>query len=133
MRAYSGVKIEDLTIGSGPVAEAGMTVTIRYDGHLNGGDAFQQGMLCSFRLRGRQVIAGLEYGILGMRVGGRRRIRVSPHLAYGETGVAGVIPPSAVLIFEVELLAAERANNPSDHYCADGDWPPGGTSLRPFE
>jgi peptidylprolyl isomerase len=52
----------------------------------------------------REVIAGLERGIVGMRVGGRRRLVISPHLAYGEAGVPGVIPPNAVVIAEVELL-----------------------------
>ena len=57
-----------------------------------------------FDLSGRVVIAGLRYGVEGMRVGGLRRLTVSPHLAYGGDGVPGVIPPVAVLIFEVKLL-----------------------------
>jgi FKBP-type peptidyl-prolyl cis-trans isomerase len=50
------------------------------------------------------VIAGLEYGIEGMRVGGRRRLRVPPHLGYRDKGMSGKIPPNALLFFEVELL-----------------------------
>jgi FKBP-type peptidyl-prolyl cis-trans isomerase len=51
------------------------------------------------------VIAGLERGLEGMRIGGVRKLRVSPHLAYRDTGVPGVVPPNAVFIFEIELLS----------------------------
>jgi FKBP-type peptidyl-prolyl cis-trans isomerase len=102
-----GIRIEEVQLGAGPVAEKGKTVTVRYDGFLSRGDSFQKGETVSFKLGRREVIAGLEYGVEGMRVGGRRRIRVSPHLAYGDKGVEGVIPANAVLILDVELLAAE--------------------------
>ena len=94
-------------LGEGEVAERGRRVTIRYDGFLSRGDAFQRGVVATFRLGRREVIAGLEAGVEGMRAGGRRRIRVSPHLGYGGRGVAGVVPANAVLSFEVELLAVE--------------------------
>lgn len=51
------------------------------------------------------MFAGLFYGVDGMRVGGRRRIRVAPHLAYGEAGVPGAIPPNALLTVEVEIVS----------------------------
>jgi len=98
------IQIEELRPGSGPNAERGQAVTIHYTGFLNQGDKFQENFTCTFRLGSREVIPGLEYGVEGMRVGGLRRVRVGPHLAYGEAGVPGVIPPDAVLIFEVELL-----------------------------
>jgi FKBP-type peptidyl-prolyl cis-trans isomerase len=50
------------------------------------------------------VIAGLEYGVEGMRVGGRRRFRAAPHLCYRDDGVASVIPSNALLVFAVELM-----------------------------
>ncbi len=103
MRA--GVRAKDIVVGDGPVADPNSTVTIRYDGFLNRGEPFQVGFEHTFSLSDRSVIAGLRYGIEGMRAGGRRRVRVSPHLAYGEAGVPGIIPPNAVLVFEVELLA----------------------------
>lgn len=63
----------------------------------------------SYQVDRRSMIAGLFYGVEGMRVGGTRRLRVAPHLAYGETGVPGVIPPNAVLTVEVKVLAARAA------------------------
>lgn len=99
-----GIKIEELLIGKGPMAQKGKTVTIRYYGHLNRGDIFQENTTCTFKIGNRDLIAGLEQGVEGMRVGGKRRVRVSPHLAYGDRGVATTIPPKAVLVFEVELI-----------------------------
>ena len=103
-----GVRIQEVSLGGGPVAEKGGRVTVRYDGFLSRGDAFQRGVVASFELGGREVIPGLEIGVEGMRVGGRRRIRVSPHLGYGGRGVPGVVPANAVLSFDVELLAVEE-------------------------
>ena len=99
-----GIEIEELSVGNGIRAERGKTVTIRYTGFLNRGDEFQENIICTFRVGSREVIPGLSYGVEGMRVGGLRRVRVSPHLAYGVTGVPGLIPANAVLTFEVELL-----------------------------
>jgi FKBP-type peptidyl-prolyl cis-trans isomerase len=101
------IEIQDLRPGSGPTAERGHTVTIRYTGYLNRGDKFQENIRATFRVGSRKVIAGLSHGVEGMRLGGLRRVRVGPHLAYGSAGVPGVIPPNAVLIFDVELLAIE--------------------------
>jgi FKBP-type peptidyl-prolyl cis-trans isomerase len=102
-----GIRIEEVRRGEGAVAERGDKVSVRCAGFLSRGDSFQTSEIISFKLGRREVIAGLEYGVEGMCVGGRRRIRVSPHLAYGEKGVEGVIPPNAVLIFDVELVAVE--------------------------
>lgn len=101
---HKGIEIEEIRPGSGPTAERGQSVTIRYTGFLNHGDKFQENVTCTFRLGSREVISGLAHGVEGMRVGGRRRVRVSPHLGYGAAGVPGLIPANAVLIFEVELL-----------------------------
>ena len=105
-----GVRIEEIVVGEGAVASKGSRVTVRYDGFLGRGDAFQRGVTASFVLGRREVIAGLETGVEGMRVGGRRRIRVSPHLGYGSGGVPGVVPAGAVLLFDVELLAVEEGS-----------------------
>jgi len=107
MQARKGVKIEELEQGTGPEAVKGKTVEIRCDGYLNHGDKFYDNVPSRFKIGGRDVIAGLEYGVEGMRVGGRRKIRISPHLAYGAHGVPGIIPANALLTFEVELLTVE--------------------------
>jgi FKBP-type peptidyl-prolyl cis-trans isomerase len=104
----SGILIEELSPGTGTRAERGTVVTIHDRGFLRRGDQFRssydEGRPLRVHLGRREVIAGLERGLLGMQVGGRRRLIGSPHLAYGETGVPGIVPPNAVLILEVELL-----------------------------
>jgi len=106
-----GIKIEDVRGGTGAVAEKGKTVTIHYRGYLNKGDLFrssyEQGHPVSFRIGSRDMIAGLEQGVIGMQVGGIRKLKISPHLAYRDQGIPGMTPPNAVLIFEVELLAVQ--------------------------
>jgi FKBP-type peptidyl-prolyl cis-trans isomerase len=77
----------------------------RYDGLLNRGEPFQRDEVAEFVLGKRQVIAGLEYGVEGMRVGGRRTFQAAPHPCYRGDGVPGVIPANALLTFDVELLA----------------------------
>ena len=106
MRARGSVKVKDLKVGTGAVAARGMTVSIRYSGYLNRGECFDRDVLPTFPLGPRRVIAGLQYGVEGMRVVGIRRILVPPHLGYGEQSVGG-IPPNAKLTLEVELLSAE--------------------------
>lgn len=99
-----GVKYEDLQLGDGALAARGCEVKIRYDLMLNRGDRIQENEDASFRIGDRSVIAGLEYGVEGMREGGVRRVRVGPHLAYGKDGVPGIVPHDAVLEFQIELL-----------------------------
>ena len=99
-----GIEIEDLRVGAGDLAKRGSTVVVNYDGSLRKGDAFQRDITVTFTLGKRRVIAGLEYGVEGMRVGGERRIKIPPNLGYRSVGVPGVIPPNALLIFVVRLL-----------------------------
>jgi peptidylprolyl isomerase len=108
----SGIDIEEVTIGSGPVVERGQLVSIRWRGTLNRGDSFGEGEV-SFKAGGREVVAGLSSGVIGMRVGGVRRLRVSPHLGYRDQAVPGV-PANAVLNFEVEMLRVGGAGDASD-------------------
>lgn len=103
-QARGGVEYEDTKVGDGTCAERGCIVEARYDLFLNHGERIQENQACSFRLGERQVIAGLEYGVEGMRVGGERRIRVGPHLGYRDQGVPGLVSPNAVLEFHVTLL-----------------------------
>lgn len=105
MRALSGLKIEEIIIGRGAVADVGATVTIEWRVWLNRGESFGGGSE-SFRIGQRRLIAGLERGVIGMCVGGIRRLRVSPHLGYRDQSVPG-IPANVVLKFEVKLIGIE--------------------------
>jgi FKBP-type peptidyl-prolyl cis-trans isomerase len=100
--------IEELTVGTGATAVSGDTVTVHYVGTLLSGTKFDssvdRGQPYTFRLGTSAVIPGFEQGILGMRVGGKRRVTIPPHLAYGDQG-QGPIPPKAAIRFEIELLA----------------------------
>ena len=100
--------IEELVEGTGAVAEAGKTVTVHYTGWLRDGTKFDSSHdrrdPFKFRLGARQVITGWDRGVAGMKVGGKRKLIIPPDLGYGARGAGGVIPPNAVLVFEVELL-----------------------------
>lgn len=101
------VIIEELEAGSGAEAKAGDTVEVHYTGRFQDGrefDASRGRGPFTFTLGRGEVIKGWDRGVAGMRVGGRRRLTVPPELAYGSRGFAGLIPPMATLVFEVELL-----------------------------
>jgi FKBP-type peptidyl-prolyl cis-trans isomerase FkpA len=103
------LKIEDTTVGTGTVAEAGKTVTVQYTGWLTNGTKFDSskdhGQPFTFQLGAGQVINGWDQGVVGMKVGGVRKLTIPPSLGYGASGAGrGVIPPNATLVFEVELL-----------------------------
>lgn len=104
----SGLVIEDVSVGTGAAAAAGRSVTVHYTGWLTDGTKFDsskdRGEAFVFPLGARQVIAGWDEGVQGMRVGGVRRLTIPAALGYGARGAGGVIPPNATLVFEVELL-----------------------------
>lgn len=104
----SGLQIAELAEGSGDEAVAGRSVTVHYTGWLTSGQKFDssrdRGEPFSFPLGGRQVIAGWDAGVQGMKVGGRRKLIIPSDLGYGPRGAGGVIPPNATLVFTVELL-----------------------------
>lgn len=102
-----GVEVVEETPGAGAVAARGRRVTIRSSCCLNRGDAVDPERVESFQLSRSQLMPGLVYALEGMRVGGRRRVRISPHLAYGEQGVPDRIPPDAVLVFDLELIGVD--------------------------
>lgn len=105
----SGLYIEDLVEGRGLAARSGHVVVVEYTGWLPNGEQFDStgdaGEARSFQLGARRdVIAAWEEGVAGMRIGGKRRLVVPPHLGYGSRGVPGAIPPNATLVYEFELL-----------------------------
>ena len=100
--------IEDLTLGTGAEAKAGDPVTVHYTGWLTDGTQFDSsvgGQPFQFMLGQGEVIPGWDQGVAGMKVGGKRKLTIPPDLGYGASGAAGVIPPNATLVFEVELIS----------------------------
>ena len=109
--APTELQVVDEVVGDGTEAKAGMTVRAHYVGvAYSTGEEFDaswnRGQPLDFRLGAGQVIPGWDQGIQGMRVGGRRRITIPPHLAYGDRGAGGVIRPGETLIFVVDLVDA---------------------------
>ncbi len=102
-RRASGLYVQDLATGTGAVATRGRTVVVKYEGWLPNGKQFDSGEI-TVTLGSNKTIRAWEDGLLGMRVGGRRRLVVPPSLAYGSSG-AGEIPPNAVLVFEMEMTS----------------------------
>lgn len=112
------MEIVDLQPGSGTAIAARQKAVVQYTGWLyetsaadkkgkefdsskNGGQPFR------FTVGAGQVIKGWDQGVLGMKVGGKRRLTIPAELAYGDVGAGGVIPPGATLIFDVDLVAIE--------------------------
>jgi hypothetical protein len=110
----TGVVSEDLTVGAGDSAALGDHVTVHYTGTLPDGTEFDSSRKhnrpLDFVLGGGQVIKGWDEGVVGMKVGGRRKLTIPPSLGYGVRGQPPSIPPNATLLFDVELLAIEHAS-----------------------
>ena len=107
--APTDLEVTDLSAGSGAEAASGSTVVVHYVGvaHSTGEEfdaSYNRGEPLSFRLGVGQVIAGWDQGVTGMKVGGRRKLVIPPHLGYGDRGAGGVIKPGETLIFVVDLL-----------------------------
>lgn len=102
--------IEDITVGTGDEAVAGKLVSVHYVGvSWSNGKQFDaswdRGQSFQFPLGGGRVIRGWDEGVAGMRVGGRRKLTIPPHMGYGAQGAGGVIKPNETLVFVVDLLA----------------------------
>jgi hypothetical protein len=104
----SGIKVTEVAVGTGALAERTKVVVAHVRGFLNRGEecwsTYAEGHPAVLDLSRRDAIPGLLKGIEGMRVGGKREVVVSPHLAYGTPGIPGKIPANAVIRFAVELL-----------------------------
>ncbi|HSJ21858.1 MAG TPA: FKBP-type peptidyl-prolyl cis-trans isomerase [Nocardioidaceae bacterium] len=103
------LEVTDLSLGDGAEATSGSTVVVHYVGvaHSTGEEfdaSYNRGEPLSFRLGVGQVIAGWDQGVTGMKVGGRRKLVIPPHLGYGDRGAGGVIKPGETLIFVVDLV-----------------------------
>ena len=114
LKQKKGIKIKDLSIGTGRVAEPGSFAVIKYQGFLNRGEKIassddQPGDEYRFEVGRRDPTAMLETSVIGMREGGTREARVSPHLAYREGTGDRRIPPNAVIRWVIELLRVEDA------------------------
>ena len=106
------LKIEDIKVGDGAVAEKGKTVSVHYTGKIKdkNGTKFDSSIgrgPFEFSLGSGQVIRGWDEGVVGMKVHGKRELTISPDYGYGPGGHPPVIPPNSTLWFEVELLAVK--------------------------
>ena len=102
----SGLQYWNIKLGTGALAIPGKKAKVQYAGWLTTGKKFDSGVY-DFVIGNGQVIKGWDEGVAGMKVGGKRQLRIPPQLAYGERGYPGAIPPNATLIFDVVLLGAE--------------------------
>jgi FKBP-type peptidyl-prolyl cis-trans isomerase len=107
----SGLQIIDVKVGSGDEAQNGKTVSVHYTGWLADGTKFDssldRGQPLTFVLGGGQLIPGFDEGVVGMKVGGQRRLIIPPDLAYGVQGRPPVIPANAELTFDIELVSVQ--------------------------
>jgi len=102
-----GVQVEEVRVGNGPVAKRGKMVSVYYVGRLKQNnkqfDATQSGQGFKFRLGAGEVIKGWDVGVVGMKVGSKRRLTIPAKMAYGQRGAPPTIPPNSTLVFDVEL------------------------------
>lgn len=109
----SGLKYADITVGTGPLAQNGSQVAVHYTGYLTTGKGFDTslgGNALPFTVGAHAFLVGFEEGVIGMKVGGKRRVIIPPSLGYGANEIRDqngqvVIPPNSTLIFDMQLVA----------------------------
>jgi FKBP-type peptidyl-prolyl cis-trans isomerase len=110
-KTADGLEYWDIQVGTGAVAQAGQAAKVHYTGWLTSGKKFDSSVgKAPFEvapLGSAPVIKGWNEGIVGMKVGGKRQLRIPPDLAYGADGYPGAIPPNSTLIFDVQLLSVK--------------------------
>lgn len=121
-----GLVIQDLVEGEGPMITEEDTDALfqfKYTGKLSDGTVFDSSgdVPYFYRLGQNQKIAGWDKGLIGMKVGGKRLIIISPELAYGESG-AGLVPPNSTVVFEIEFITEAHIDTPGD--MKNGGLPP---------
>jgi peptidylprolyl isomerase len=107
----SGLRYVDVKVGSGASPIKGKQVKVHYTGTLENGKQFDSSVgkaPFTFDIGVGQVIAGWDEGVMGMKVGGKRKLIIPSKLGYGAAGAGGVIPPNATLLFDVELLEVAK-------------------------
>ena len=111
VKTASGLQYWDIKVGTGDTAKSGDHVKVHYTGWLTSGKKFDSSVDAhqpfDFTIDKGEVIKGWDEGVTGMKVGGKRQLRIPPDLAYGAAGYSGVIPPNATLIFDIQLLATK--------------------------
>ena len=108
----NGLVMEDLVVGEGAEAQDFNKVVVNYTGKLEDGSVFDSSLKpgsgpLTFTLGIGSLIKGWDMGVKGMKVGGKRKLKIPAELGYGAKGAGNVIPPNAALIFDVELLEVE--------------------------
>jgi peptidylprolyl isomerase len=105
------LRYEDIVVGTGASPQPGQEVTVHYTGTFEDGTKFDSsldhGQPFKFKIGAGLVIKGWDEGVMTMKVGGKRKLVIPPHLGYGSQGAGNVIPPNATLVFEVELLGVQ--------------------------
>lgn len=113
VKTDSGLQYWDIKVGTGEEAKSGDQVKVHYTGWFTSGEKFDSSVDAqkpySFTLGQGAVIKGWDEGVAGMKVGGKRQLRIPPELAYGEAGYKNIIPPNSTLLFDVQLLAVTPA------------------------
>jgi FKBP-type peptidyl-prolyl cis-trans isomerase FkpA len=111
VKTDSGLQYWDIKVGTGAEAKSGDHVKVHYTGWFTSGKKFDSSVDAhqpySFTVGAGNVIKGWDEGVAGMKVGGKRQLRIPPELAYGEKGYKDIIPPNATLVFDVQLLGID--------------------------